>query len=307
MADRDTPSRSTPAARRAAAVLTLAACLCAGPALHAQPTATAADLQAKRVALRPQLQNNAFGEPLVLSSKQGPDSLEGDVYAEMALPFSVLASAVRTPQGICEILLLHLNVRGCVPSAGAGSDGVTALVGPKRAGARSNGMHRMDYVMRTEVAEADHLRVTLGADNGPMSTRDYRIVFEVVPIDAGRSFVHCRYAYRYGAVARMAFGAYLATLGRSKIGFTAEGTDAAGKPAYVQGERAALERNIMRYYLALQAHRSVTGGSPEEQWQARQRAWFRLTERYAAQLHEYELADYLQEKREDLSRAMPDR
>ena len=41
-----------------------------------------------------------------------------------------------------------------------------------------------------------------------------------------------------------------------------EGRDADGRPRYVRGERAALERNVMRYYLALLAHRSVTTGAP---------------------------------------------
>jgi len=299
------------AGRRALGALALAlfglgAGVAASPGVKAEPvTASAAELHAQRAALQPQLRASSFGEPLVLSSREEPDRLEGDVYAEMARPFAAVASAVRTPAGICEVLVLHLNVHGCVPSVGATGEGVSVFIGPKRAAPSGSGMHRMDYVVRAEVAEADHLRVTLSADSGPMSTRDYRIVFEVVPIDAGRSFVHCRYAYRFGAVARMAMGAYLATLGRSKIGFTVEGTDAEGRPTFVKGERAALERNIMRYYLALQAHRSVTTGALEEQLLARQRTWFGLTERYAPQLHEYELADYLKEKRDDLARGTP--
>ena len=264
----------------------------AGALAQTPANATAAALHAERQALQAQLRDNAFGEPLVLRSRDSGGRMEGDVFAEISQPFEAMAPALRTASGLCEVLVLHLNVRGCTPSAGA----LTLVVGPKRAGA--SGMeHRMSYTLRTEVADATHLRVSLGAPEGPLSTRDVRMVFEAVPIDSQRSFVHVGYAYTYGTLARLAMGAYMASAGRDKIGFTVVGRQADGRPAYVQGERAAIERNAMRYYLALLAHRSVTTGSREGQAIGRLRAWFALTERHAAQLHEYELADYLREKR----------
>jgi hypothetical protein len=70
----------------------------------------------------------------------------------------------------------------------------------------------------------------------------------------------------------------------------------------VQGERGSLERNVMRNYLALQAYASVQTGTPQAQMEARMRTWFALTERYAAQLHELDLDEYLHEKQADLVR-----
>lgn len=290
----------------------LALVLAQGPAqalaqAHAQtdpqvPVAgSAAALHEMRQSLRPQLRVSAFGEPLVLSSRDTGDQIEGDVHAEVAHPFAAVVSSFRSTEAICEVLFLHLNVRYCVPSRGTQPAMVALLVGPKRVSAPGL-QHRVDYVVRTEVAQPDHFRVTLTAAHGPLSTHDYRLVFETVPIEAGRSFVHFGYAYRYGALARLAMGAYLATAGRTKIGFSVEGQDADGRPRHVRGMRAAVERNVMRYYLALLAHRSVTTGSPEERLQARLRAWFALTERHPAQLHEFGLEDYLQEKKEDLER-----
>lgn len=274
-----------------------------GVGAHGQQPASgaAAALHAKRLELQPKLQANSFGEPLVLSSRESNDRLEGDVYAEVARPFAQVEGAFRTPAGICELLFLHLNVRSCTPSSGADGDRVALLVGPKRA--QAPGMqYRMSYAMRVEGADPPYLRVTLTAPQGPLSTQDYRMVFEAVPIDGSRIFVHFGYAYGYGMLARMTMGAYLATAGRDKIGFTVEGKDTDGRPIHVRGERAAVERNVMRYYLALLAHSSVRTGTREEQMQARLRAWFVLTERYAAQLHEYDLAEYLREKRDDLAR-----
>jgi hypothetical protein len=271
----------------------------AGALAQTPAAGTAAALHAERQAFQAQLRDNAFGEPLVLRSRDSGGRMEGDVFAEISQPFEAMAPALRTASGLCEVLVLHLNVRSCTPSAGE----LTLVVGPKRAGA--SGMeHRMSYTLRTEVADASHLRVSLGAREGPLSTRDVRMVFEAVPIDSQRSFVHVGYAYAYGTLARLAMGAYMASAGRDKIGFTVVGRQPDGRPAYVQGERAAIERNAMRYYLALLAHRSVSTGSREEQAIGRLRAWFALTERHAAQLHEYELADYLREKRADATQLL---
>ena len=63
-----------------------------------------------------------------------------------------------------------------------------------------------------------------------------------------------------------------------------------------------MERNVMRNYLALQAYTGVAGGAPAAQMDARLRAWFALTERHPAQLHELTLEEYLAQKREDLAK-----
>lgn len=281
----------------------LAAALLLGswPAARAlEPAAgSAAALRAKHLELQPQLRSNAFGEPLVLVSRELPERLEGDVYAEVAYSFGEVGAAFRSASTVCDLMFLHQNVRSCKPSADG--EAVTLVVGPKRASAPGM-QYRMSYALRTEMSDAEHLRVTLGAAQGPLSTHDYRMVFEAVPIDARRSFVHFGYAYGYGTLAKLAMQAYLATAGRTKIGFTVVGQEADGRPRYAGGERGSLERNVMRYYLALLARCSVTTGSPDELLQARMRAWFALTERYAAQLHEYDLAEYLKEKRDDLAR-----
>ena len=58
----------------------------------------------------------------------------------------------------------------------------------------------------------------------------------------------------------------------------------------------------MRYYLAVVAFATA---SPEP-LETRSRAWFALTERYRAQLHELELDEYLDEKRRDEQRRRGD-
>lgn len=269
-------------------------------AVHALelPAGSAAALQARRQELQPALRHSPFGEPLVLSSRERADRFEGDVHAEPAYPFETVAAALRSAPAMCELMFLHLNVHACRPAEG---NAIVVVAGPKRSGAA--GMTaQMRYTMRVEADEPDYLRVVLTAPTGPLATSDYRIVFELIPVDAGHSFIHFGFAHNAGGLARLAMQAYLATAGRDKIGFTVVGRDADGTPRHLRGERASVERNVMRYYLALLAHCGARSGSPQERLQARLQAWFGLTERHAAQLHEYELADYLREKQQDLAR-----
>lgn len=288
-----------PAAGVVVAALLTGLCL---PALPQEPVADpAAALQARRIELQPLLRAQTFGEPVHLISREGSDQVEGDVHAEVGHPFADVAATFKSASSVCELLFLHLNVRDCRPSTTAAGEVLALTVGPKRAQALGT-RYPMDYTLRIESITAAYLRVTLSAAHGPLSTRDYRIVVEAVPIAAGRSFVHLGYAYRYGLMARIAMTAYLATVGRSKIGFTVLGHDGNGQPLYVRGERAALERNVIRYYLAVLAYCSVNTGTPQAQMEARLRGWFALTERHAAQLHELDLDEYLHEKHDDLAR-----
>ena len=287
--------------RRCRALLACALLLFAGAAAALQSTAQdpAAALRAKYLVLQPQLAAQAFGEPLTLDSREGSDAVSGEVHAELPFAFAEVAATFKSPSSLCELLFLHLNVRECRTSTSAGGS-LSLTVGPKRASALGSRYH-MDYALRTEVDAPDYLKVTLSADEGPLSTRDYRIVLEAMPLAQGRSFLRLGYSYGYGFVAKVAMKAYLATAGRSKIGFTVLGRDDAGQPIRVRGERGALERNVIRYYLALLSYWGAKGGTPHEQTEARLRAWFANTERYAAQLHELELDEYLREKHDDLA------
>ncbi|HET7525743.1 MAG TPA: hypothetical protein VFK10_07355 [Burkholderiaceae bacterium] len=275
-----------------------------GSLAHGQQLATspAAALQAKHAELAPQLRASAFGAPLVLLSRDESDRVGGDVYAEVDYSIAQVADTFKTPAVVCEFLFLHLNVHACEPATVGSGTVLKLLVGPKRSGAAGSS-YSMSYGLRTESAAATYLRVVLQADSGPLSTSDYLIVFEAVPLAGERSFVHLGYAYSYGLVAKLAMQAYLATAGRAKIGFTVVGQDSDGKPVYLRGERAALERNVIRYYLALLAHCSARSKPPREQTEARLRTWFALTERYSAQLHEFDLDEYMHEKHDDLARA----
>jgi hypothetical protein len=140
------------------------------------------------------------------------------------------------------------------------------------------------------------------ATDGPYDTRDYQLLVEAVPLDGTRTFLHMGYGFSYGGASSLAMRLYLATIGHDKVGFTAVGT---GQPAhYVQGMRGVMERNTMRYYLAIDAYLASLSAPPPEQLDKRFAGWFDATERYPRQLHEVDRDAYLRMKRNEYRRQL---
>jgi len=118
----------------------------------------------------------------------------------------------------------------------------------------------------------------------------------------GRTFVRLSYSYAFGVVGRMAMQAYLGTVGRDKVGFTVDGSNADGTPRLVGGTRGVVERNTMRYFLAIEAYLGALSLPPPERMEKSLRDWFAGSERYPRQLHEMGEAEYLAMKRGEVSR-----
>ncbi len=263
--------------------------------------ATAQDAAAMRssyAAMHDRFESNAFGRPLVLDSTQASDDLKGDVRAVVDHPYDQVQRSLVSIDHWCDILILHLNVKRC--KAEPGKKMLDLSVG-RKFDQPIEDAYSLEFSFHVVAATADYLQVRLSADEGPLSTKDYRIVVEAVPLDARRTLVHMSYAYGYGFAARMAMRTYLATIGRDKIGFTVTDTKD-GKPVYIDGVLGLLERNTMRYYLAIDAYLGSIGLPPADQEEKRIRDWYASTERYAPQLHEMDQADYLDMKRKEIRR-----
>lgn len=259
----------------------------------------AAGLRSRHAALRDKLASNQFGRPLVLESAQTSGDLKGDVYAVVDHPFAAVQQSLRSAEHWCDILILHLNVKRC--RVADGGQTLSVNVG-RKFDQPVEDAYQLDFGYRVSSASADYLQVQLNAQDGPMGTSDYRIIVEAIGIDAKRSVIHMSYAYRYGITARLAIQGYLSTMGREKVGFTVLQTKADGKPVYQGGVLGLLERNTMRYYLAIDAYLAAHALPAAEQVERRIREWYASTERYAAQLREMEKADYLEMKRKEIKR-----
>jgi len=257
------------------------------------PAGSGDGLRTSYLAMQHEIERNAFGKPLRLESTEGTDVLAGDIHAVIDAPFSRVSAALGASRNWCEILMLHPNVEHCRTTEESRGGDATVAIDLGRA------LLPMTLSYRVAAAEADYLHLKLGADQGPVGTTNYRIELEVAPLDSQRSILHLTFSHGYGAAARFAMQAYLRTLGRSKVGFTKLGTDSDGRARYVGDLRGALERNAMRYYLAIEAYLGSLSASPAERREARLAAWYASTQRYALQLHED--AEYLDIKRRQLA------
>jgi hypothetical protein len=279
----------------AAACLALSAAF-VSTAASAQDAAT---LRARYAALQDKFANNQFGRPLVLESVETSGDLKGDVYAVVDYPFAMVQQALQAADHWCDILILHLNVKRCRVGGGAAKT-INLSVG-RKFDQPIEDAYQLNFAYRVVTATNDYLQVLLTADEGPMSTKNYRIQVEVVPVDAKRSVIHMSYAYGYGFTAKVAMQTYLATIGSAKVGFTIlDRKD--GKPVYQAGVLGLLERNTMRYYLAIDAYLSAYSLPAADQFEKRIREWYASTERYAPQLHEMDQNEYLDMKRKEMRR-----
>jgi len=258
-----------------------------------------APLLARHASLAPQLASNAFGGPLVLQSEELPGRIDGDVYAVLEHPFAAVSRALSDPSQWCEILILHVNTKYCRRVDVDGTPRVQMRVGRKEP-QEVQAASLLDFGWRPPQARPDYLAVQMGAPEGPYDTGDYRLFAEAVPLPGGRSFLHLGYGMSYGGASRFAMQLYLGTLGRGKVGFTR--VPRGDREEFVAGVRGVVERNTMRYYLAIDAYLDSLGAPAGQQLDKRLQAWFDATERYPRQLHEVERAAYLRMKRDEVQR-----
>lgn len=259
----------------------------------------AAGLRDEYQNLTQQLSHNPFRRQLHLDSAESPNTLKGDIYAVMDYPFATVESALndpaRGPANWCEVLMLHLNTKLCQASAGSKGSQLSMSIG-KKVEQDMDDAYRMDFSYRAAASGNDYFRVELDAGSGPLGTRDYRIALEAVAIKGNRTFLHLTYSYSYGMAGRMAMKTYLSTLGSDKVGFTPVGNPSSSQTEYIGGVRGVVERNAMRYYLAIDAFLGTLSSPPDKRQELRLTRWFNATEQYARQLHEVERQDYMQMK-----------
>jgi hypothetical protein len=91
----------------------------------------------------------------------------------------------------------------------------------------------------------------------------------------------------------MAMKTYMNTIGARKVGFTVVGKRNDGSTVHIGDVRGALERNAMRYFLAVDACVSTAALPAERRFEERLARWFDETERYPLQLHEMERNEYV--------------
>ena len=257
-----------------------------------------AALRTRYASLGEQLQHNQFGRPLVLDSSETPKRLTGEIHATLDYSFARVSAGLNDPGHWCDVISLHVNTKYCRPATGPTGAVLRVHIGKKTPEELSDAT-RLDFAYRVAAATPEYFDIVLDARDGPMGTSDYRIELEALALPNAKTFIHLTYSYAFNFAGRMAMQTYLSTLGRDKVGFTPTGKAGNGQPEYVGGMRGLVERNAMRYYLAIDSYLDSLGSAPADHLDARLQSWFTATEQYPRQLHEVDRAAYLQMKRSE--------
>lgn len=257
----------------------------------------AAQLKAHYASLNKELRSSPFNRPLLINSKEESDSATGEVYAVVNYPFAKANAALKDPANWCDIMILHQNTKYCKASGDINDAELKMLIG-KKVSQDLDDAHKMDLNYRLIKSDPNFMAVQLHADQGPMGTKNYQVLLEAVPINSKQTFLHFSYSYAYGLAGNVAIKAYLASAGRNKVGFSPN-EDGSG---YIGGVRGMVERNTMRYYLAIDSYLGALSAPPDKRPIKRLQDWYAATERYPRQLHEITRNAYLSMKREELRR-----
>lgn len=244
------------------------------------------------------LAKNDFGRPIVLESSDKDRRVRGEVLARLDQPLPALRAALEDPQRWCEIMLLTPSITQCVAQPGSPAQ-LQVRLGRRFDQAPKDGV-KAQFAFHPRPSSNDHYsHVELTADKGPLGTTDYRIEVEAMALDDKRSVLRMAYSYAYGLKASLATKAYLATKGGDKVGFThVDGAN--DKSALIGGMRGSVERNAMRYYLAIEAHvaESRDRETPAQRLNASLDHWLEAIAKYPRQIAESDPDAYRRVKRE---------
>jgi hypothetical protein len=256
-------------------------------------------LRNKYTELKDELSNSQFKRELYMDSKEAPDNLKGEIYAVVDYPFATVDKALNDSSHWCDLLILHINIKYCYATGNKADTILTVDLGKKEEQSLSD-TYQVKFNYQQVTSSSDYFALALNAKDGPVGTSDYHILVEATPISDKRTFLHFTYAYSFGLKGRLAMSTYLATKGRSKAGFTV--VEKTPEVKYIQGVRGVIERNTMRYFLAIDAYLATFNLPKEGQQEKRFQTWYDNTRLYSKQLYEVERDDYLAMKRKEYQR-----
>lgn len=235
------------------------------------------------------------GLPMHVDSHEAGDVNEGEVIGVLDAPFAAVRALALSSAAWCAVATVHPNVKACLAVARPDGCGLDVYIG-RRHFQSPREAYRTQLVFLPGRADGSTLEVRLEAGEGPLGTRDYRLQLEAARLDERRTVVRLRYGYALGLRARVAIRFYFATAARDKIGFSE--VDTADGPRPVRGPRGAVERNAVRYFLALRAYLES-----DDSRERRLERWLELRARFTRQLDAIDAGDYLAAKRRELSAA----
>ena len=254
-------------------------------------------LRARYTELDARLKQNVYNRPLVIESVEGPNRLRGHVYAVVNYPFATVSKGLNNPRSWCDVFILHINTKYCHAITENGATTLAVYIG-KKTPESLDSAHRTDFLYQPVSITPEFMDIRLHAADGPFGTSNYRVALTAIPLTQNKSVIHLSYSYDFSFAGKISMGAYFGTLGRGKVGFSR----APGSDDYIGGMRGLIERNTMRYYLAIDTFLGALDSTPAEQLDKRLRSWFSASEQYPRQLHEMERSEYMSMKLDEYQR-----
>lgn len=233
-----------------------------------------------------------FGRPLMMRSRVESSSVEGQVEGLVDRPLRDVAASLADAHRWCAVLVLHINNKGCAVE-GAGADTQISLKVARKYDQPVEQAYALRFHYRALKMASDEISFQLLAAEGPQGTSDYALQLDAVPAGPSRTAVRLGYAYRQSSMTGLAMDLYFATIGRGKVGFTKVDSSAAADGDHVGGARGLIERNLMRYFLTIEAAAGTPDVTDSRAYEQRLRSWFAGTERYPRQLHELDFETYM--------------
>ena len=232
------------------------------------------------------IEESPLDEPIVVQSTDDDSRIEGEVAARIDQPFAAVAELVGSVEAWCQLAFLHINIKACTHNETS-----LRLYAGRKHFETPEEASALDLEFQVKDQSDDLLAVVLRGDEGPHGTHDFMMGLVAVPLDEETTLLEMQYSLGIGTAARMAMELYLSTMGRHRIGFTRD-----DEGEFIGGLQGVIERNVMRFYLALQALLDTRDKPQEERLEARLKRWLELTDRYAEQLRELDRETYLSQK-----------
>jgi len=235
------------------------------------------------------------GTSLSLVSSEQKGEVSAEVTGVLPYPFTAAAPALAKAENWCQFMPLHFNIKACTYEQQHGNEVLTLYSGRKTYQAPQDS-YTLAYRVEARDLSDEQMALSLYAPSGPVGTRDYRIEVQALKVKEG-TLLHIRSSYRSSMTSALLARTYLSTLGRDKIGFTRIEQNGVMQP--VQGVRGVIERNVIRYQLAIDTFLNTQALPATARREAALARWFRLNESHPDELHEMGQSEYLTIKRHE--------
>ncbi len=260
------------------------------------PSPTVADItpDARFKELVEGVASNPLQGPYSISSVESASQISADVWGVIDAPAKRVSEVLVSPAAFCRFVSLVIFVKACTHSGDAAPTKVTLYMGRKDyEDPDPDNALAFDYTV--DSAEAGHVSIRLFVAQGLLGVKDNRLDFMVWSME-GKTLVQVHASYVPSMQSKLALGTYLMTMGRNKVGFSTS-TDASGDTTPIKGARGIIERNTMRYFLALRTEVALASGGASDE--ARIERWFDATAEFEP-LYEIPRDEYIANKKREI-------